>query len=114
MAYSIAYALGLAVSCKFADEKTTALIKTVAEKISQEKPGCKKYGEFKTALHIGMKWTRKIEANYKHDTSMWFLSQTEKQYHERWYQVTTENRSDVDMAHRMGWKIDWVPANIWG
>lgn len=114
MAYTIAYAFGLAVSRKFAEEKAVALINDVAEQINKKAPGCKKYGEFRTARNIGAKWTRKIASNYNHDSALCFLSQTEKQYHERWYDTTEENLSDAWLSQQMGWERDWVPANIWG
>lgn len=112
MAHSIAYAFGLAISHKFANPELTALIRSAADKINQERKGCRQYGSFMTGFFVGRKWTKQIDRNYAHDNALVFISD-KWGYYDRWYATETENMSDENLAAYQGWKCDWSPAHIW-
>lgn len=114
MAHSIAYALGLAISHKFANPELTALIRSAADKINQESKGCRQYGSFMAGFFVGRKWTKQIDRNFAHDNAFCPMSSHEiLEFYDRWYATEMENMSDENLAAYQGWECDWFPAHIW-
>lgn len=82
---SIAHAFGLAISYKFANKSTVALVRAAADSIKAEATGCRVFGDFVHGKVLGRMFTKKIEQKYARDTALVFLSSTEETYHERHY-----------------------------
>ena len=82
---TIAHAFGLAISYKFANKSTVALVRAAADSIKAEATGCRIFGDFIHGKVLGSMFTQKIEKEYARDKELVFLSSTEETYHDRKY-----------------------------
>ena len=112
---SFAAAFGYAVSYKYANEKMATLIKSVAEKIGRgvQTSNGFVYSAFRTACNVGRQWTKQIDKNYAHDSSLVFISDKCGYYDRQYFGICTHNVTEYNLAQENGLACTNIPATIY-
>lgn len=110
---SLASAFGYAVSYKYANPKMADLIRSAGKRLGKEHPGCKKFGDYMTAMFTGRKWTQQIDQNYAHASSLVFISDRWGYYERQYFGICIHNINEYYLAYANGLALTNIPASIY-